>query len=133
MEGARHDAQVSPRARRRADYREAETPLWEGMLNDGDMLYIPRGWWHVATPLDEPTLHLTVGVNNPTGADLLSWFVDRLRASEDVRRDLPLFGRAEDQTALMDRLRELSFRSGSPNCCISILRTRMPRASRGRA
>ena len=41
-----------------------DTPLWEGMLEDGDLLYIPRGWWHVATPLDEPTLHLTVGVNN---------------------------------------------------------------------
>ena len=48
-----------------------DTPLWEGMLEDGDLLYIPRGWWHVATPLDEPTLHLTVGVNNPNGADLL--------------------------------------------------------------
>ncbi len=43
----------------------------------------------MATPLNEPTLHLTVGVNNPTGADFLSWFVQRLRASETVREDLP--------------------------------------------
>ena len=57
-----------------------------------DLLYIPRGWWHVATPLDEPTLHLTVGVNNPNGADFLAWYVDRLKTSEDVRRDLPQFG-----------------------------------------
>ena len=56
--------------------RKPDTPLWEGMLEDGGLLYIPRGWWHVATPLDEPTLHLTVsGLNNPNGADLLSWFV----------------------------------------------------------
>jgi ribosomal protein L16 Arg81 hydroxylase len=41
--------------------------LWEQTLRNGDLLYIPRGWWHVATPLDEPTLHLTVGVGNPTG------------------------------------------------------------------
>jgi hypothetical protein len=82
-------------------------PLWEGMLADGDLLYIPRGWWHVATPLNEPTLHLTVGVNNPTGADLLSWFVDKLRANEDVRRDLPLFGELDTQRALLDRFREL--------------------------
>jgi hypothetical protein len=82
-------------------------PLWEGMLEDGDLLYIPRGWWHVATPLDEPTLHLTVGINNPNGADLLSWFLDRLKTSEDVRRDLPLFGSAEEQAALLDRLRDL--------------------------
>jgi hypothetical protein len=89
-------------------------PLWEGMLEDGDLLYIPRGWWHVATPLDEPTLHLTVGVNNPNGADLLSWFVDRLKISEDVRRDLPLFGRAEEQTALLDSLRDLILEQWRP-------------------
>lgn len=91
-----------------------DTPLWEGMLNDGDLLYIPRGWWHVATPLDEPTLHLTVGVNNATGSDLLSWFVDRLRASEDVRRDLPLFADEQEQTAVLERLRDLFVREWNP-------------------
>ena len=89
-------------------------PLWEGMLVDGDLLYIPRGWWHVATPLDEPTLHLTVGVNNPNGADFLAWYVDRLKASEDVRRDLPQFGCAEEQSALLDRLRELLLQQWRP-------------------
>jgi ribosomal protein L16 Arg81 hydroxylase len=87
-----------------------DKPLWEGTLGDGDLLYIPRGWWHVATPLNEPTLHLTVGVNNATGVDLLSWFVERLRWSEDVRRDLPLFGAPADQSALVDRLRDLMVR-----------------------
>ena len=71
-----------------ADNPPAEV-LWEQILQSGDLLYIPRGWWHVATPLDQPTLHLTVGVNNPTGADFLSWFVDQLRASEVVRQDIP--------------------------------------------
>jgi hypothetical protein len=84
-----------------------DTPLWEGMLEDGDLLYIPRGWWHVATPLDEPTLHLTVGVNNVTGADLLTWFVNRMRANEDVRRDLPQFAPRDAQLALMERLRQM--------------------------
>lgn len=79
--------------------------LWEGLLQAGDLLYIPRGWWHVATPLDEPTLHLTVGVNNLTGADLLSWFADRMRAVEDVRRDLPLFAGVDAQHLFLERLR----------------------------
>ena len=92
-----------------------ETPLWEGRLEDGDLLYIPRGWWHVATPLDEPTLHLTVGVNNPTGADLLAWFVERLRAHEDVRRDLPLFGDSREQGALFERLRDLLAQEWKPD------------------
>jgi hypothetical protein len=79
-------------------------PLWEGLLESGHLLYIPRGWWHVASPLNEPTLHLTVGINNLTGADLLTWFVDRLRASEDVRRDIPHWGGAQSQREYAERL-----------------------------
>jgi hypothetical protein len=91
-----------------------EEVLWEGLLTDGDLLYIPRGWWHVATPLDEPTLHLTVGVNNPTGADFLAWFADRLRAVEHVRRDIPhLFG-AEAKRAFAEGLREALINGWKP-------------------
>jgi hypothetical protein len=90
-------------------------PLWEGLLNEGDLLYLPRGWWHVATPLDEPTLHLTVGVSRPTGADLLAWFVDRLKSSEQVRRDLPQFGRAEEQTAYLELLRQAFLEAWRPD------------------
>jgi hypothetical protein len=82
------------------------TPLWEGLLNQGDLLYMPRGWWHVATPLDEPTLHLTVGVSRPTGADLLAWFVDRLKTNEHVRRDLPQLVHPEEQAAHLEQLRQ---------------------------
>src|SRR5918911_371950 len=28
-----------------------DAPLWEETLEDGDLLYIPRGCWHVAAPL----------------------------------------------------------------------------------
>ena len=97
------------------DLGRPEDPLWEGMLQDGDLLYIPRGWWHVATPLDEPTLHLTIGIHNPTGVDLLSWFLDRLRISEDVRRDLPRFASPEEQAAFLDRLRETFLHGWRPD------------------
>jgi hypothetical protein len=90
-------------------------PLWDGLLSDGDLLYIPRGWWHLAMPLDEPTLHLTVGVNNPTGADLLAWFVDRLRSSEQVRQDLPVFADAPARRAAGERLIEVLANGWSAN------------------
>ncbi len=32
------------------------------ILERGDLLYIPRGCYHVALPMNEPTLHLTVSV-----------------------------------------------------------------------
>jgi Cupin superfamily protein len=80
-------------------------PVWAATLAAGDLLYIPRGWWHVALPLDEPTLHLTVGIHNRTGIDLLRWLVDNLRASEIARRDLPLFADTNEQRAHTARLR----------------------------
>ncbi|HLL73105.1 MAG TPA: cupin domain-containing protein [Pyrinomonadaceae bacterium] len=81
-------------------------PLWEATLEDGDLLYIPRGWWHVAEPLEEPTLHLTVGIHKRTGLDLLTWLTGRLRESEIVRRDLPRFASPVERAAHMRRLRE---------------------------
>jgi hypothetical protein len=88
--------------------------LWEQVLQQGDLLYIPRGWWHVATPLDEPTLHLTIGVNNPTGADFLSWFVDRLRSSEVVRQDIPFLRGSAAIREHAERVRQALLSSWHP-------------------
>jgi ribosomal protein L16 Arg81 hydroxylase len=82
-----------------------DEPVWEGMLEDGDLLYIPRGWWHVAMPQAEPTLHLTVGIHNRTGLDLLRWLSERLRESESFREDLPRFASPQERRAHMERLR----------------------------
>jgi ribosomal protein L16 Arg81 hydroxylase len=81
-------------------------PLWEGTLEDGDLLYIPRGWWHVAMPLAEPTLHLTVGIHNRTGLDLLRRLAERMRASEVFRQDLPRMASASEREAHVARMRE---------------------------
>jgi len=86
--------------------KPAGAPLWEDTLEDGDLLYIPRGWWHVAEPLEEPTLHLTVGIHKRTGLDLLTWFTGRLRASEVVRRDLPRFASPAERAQHMRQLKE---------------------------
>ena len=80
-------------------------PLWEETLKDGDLLYIPRGWWHVAIPMDEPTLHLTVGIHNRTGIDLLHWSADRMRSSETFRMDLPRFASGMERENHLERLR----------------------------
>jgi len=86
--------------------RPTREPLWGETLEDGDLLYIPRGWWHVAEPLAEPTLHLTVGVHNRTGLDLLRWLSERMRASETFRRDLPRASSPSARAAHLKRLRE---------------------------
>jgi ribosomal protein L16 Arg81 hydroxylase len=96
----------------RADAAQEEAPkepVWEQILEDGDLLYIPRGWWHVAIPLAEPTLHLTVGSTNRTGVDFLRWLQEELRTQPLFRQDLPRFATEAEQMAHMERLREELF------------------------
>jgi hypothetical protein len=63
---------------------------WEGVLEAGDLLYMPRGVWHAARALpDECTIHLTIGITNPTGIDFLMSLRETLSGSEIMRRDIP--------------------------------------------
>jgi ribosomal protein L16 Arg81 hydroxylase len=87
--------------------KPAGPPLWDGMLEDGDMLYIPRGWWHVAFPVGEPSLHLTLATEPPLGTHLLAWLVGKLRLHEVVRAEVPWLDDAKGQKAYLDALRPL--------------------------
>ncbi len=52
------------------------------VLEAGDVLHVPRGWWHRVVPLDEPSLHLTFNVFRRTGVDFFDWIaVDALPPS----------------------------------------------------
>ncbi len=62
----------------------------EIVLEAGDMLYLPRGYWHAAIGLGEPSLHLTLGLSRKTGADFLHWLADEAVAELAVRTDLCL-------------------------------------------
>jgi len=76
----------------------SSAPAWEGVLNDGDALYLPRGWWHEAFPLDEPSLHLTVSLTPPTALDYLGWAMARLRNHAELRASLPIEVGAREKT-----------------------------------
>jgi ribosomal protein L16 Arg81 hydroxylase len=82
-------------------------PVAEHLVTDGDLLYLPRGWWHVAAAIGQPSLHLTFGVNPATGIDLLAWLADRLRTEAAFRRDLPRFAGADERRAHGAALRAL--------------------------
>ncbi len=64
------------------------SPIWEGILADGDTLYVPRGWWHEAFPLNEPSLHLTIALTPPTALDYLGWVMSQLRQHPELRASL---------------------------------------------
>lgn len=51
-----------------------EIPALDIVLRAGDVLYLPRGWWHRVTPVnDQPTFHLAVGAHTPLVLDYLVW------------------------------------------------------------
>jgi ribosomal protein L16 Arg81 hydroxylase len=68
----------------RSEQRCPETPVFECVLEAGDILYIPRGWWHLAIPLDEGSLHLSVGTYAATVHDYVMWVCSRV-LPDDVR------------------------------------------------
>lgn len=72
------------------------------LLEPGDALYLPRGWWHDVTPLPEPSLHLSVGIYTPSVLDALTWISHRVLPQQlDARRS------AIDQAATLENLTSL--------------------------
>lgn len=67
-----------------------ETPFFEGILEPGDVLYIPRGWWHEAAPSEGETFHVAIGVHLPTIVDYVMWCSNEyLKAYEECRYSFP--------------------------------------------
>ncbi|MDT0458740.1 cupin domain-containing protein [Streptomyces sp. DSM 41527] len=81
-------------------------PVAEVVLQAGDMLYLPRGWWHAVAATEGRSLHLTCGLKPATGADLLSWLSDQLRVSDTVRANLPYFASPDERTTYLQALRK---------------------------
>jgi ribosomal protein L16 Arg81 hydroxylase len=83
-------------------------PVWEGMLEEGDILYLPRGWWHMAEPVNEPSLHLTIGVSPVHGLNMLNWLAGRLRQhSALARQNLPLLNGPQARSEHLAALKAL--------------------------
>jgi ribosomal protein L16 Arg81 hydroxylase len=87
--------------------RPSGPPTWSGMLNAGDVLYLPRGWWHVANAVNEPSLHLTFGIAPMHGLNLLNWMATRLKGHVHLRRNLPSLREPAAQQAYMSELRAI--------------------------
>lgn len=52
----------------------SETPCLEKTLQAGDIMYVPRGWWHRVSPTgNRETLHLTIAIHAPLVLDYLIW------------------------------------------------------------
>jgi ribosomal protein L16 Arg81 hydroxylase len=64
-------------------------PVLDCELSPGDVLYLPRGWWHQAIPGKGPSFHLSVGTYASTAMEFVSWVCHRrLPLMESARAGL---------------------------------------------
>ncbi len=70
-----------------SDIKEPEEVYMDVILEAGDILYIPRGWWHDPLPLDEETFHLAVATFAPTGFEYMQWLQNAIPSILDCRRN----------------------------------------------
>lgn len=79
---------------------------WEGVLEPGDFLFVPRGEVHRACVEDANSVHLTVTMTPPCGADVFARLAQQTLGEERGRRYLRVAGdagaRQEDRDALRD-------------------------------
>lgn len=74
------------------DYESAypcpSEPALDVILQAGDVLYVPRGWWHNPLPLGEETFHLALGTFPPYTMDYLNWAMSQMPADLGARQSL---------------------------------------------
>ncbi len=84
--------------------------VWEGVLRPGQILHVPRGWWHTVRGITGWSMHLTFGYTRATGMSWVRWLLDQLIEDPAFRQDLPRFATAEERSAhhrqLVERLAE---------------------------
>ncbi len=83
----------------------ASAPTFDEVVSSGDVLYVPRGWWHQVTPEEDPSLHLSFDIHTPTGADLLAFVRSEVCATLGDA-PVPRFADADEQGAYLGRLRD---------------------------
>ncbi|MGW2572508.1 JmjC domain-containing protein [Streptomyces sp. NPDC001537] len=88
---------------------DAAAVFWEGELTAGDLLYVPRGWWHSVSPRPEmPSMHLSFSCRPPWAGLILANFVRYLVSTMPVaRRNLPLRAGESTETQWYADLREV--------------------------
>jgi ribosomal protein L16 Arg81 hydroxylase len=80
-------------------------------LKPGDLLYLPRGWYHDALAEAPASVHIAYGVHAPLGMDLLNMLVERVLYETEFRKPLPRQdGTAAARFALTSRAAQLGQR-----------------------
>lgn len=112
---------LSPR-RALHDPNVTGAPLWEGVVDPGTVLQVPRGWGHDVTGRDELTFHLTVTIPRTGVGDVVRSGLSQLHRDDDA---LVVIGCAADDDLLApDGVRALVERGARADRMAETLATR---------
>ena len=89
---------------------ELPPPEWEGVLEPGDILFVPRGDVHRALVEGPNSLHLTVTMTPPPGADVLGQLARRSLREALGRRYLPVGADADLRREHQEELKAMFHR-----------------------
>jgi ribosomal protein L16 Arg81 hydroxylase len=102
----------------RSGHQCPSEPSVEITMEEGDVLYLPRGWWHHVVPLQGGSFHLSVGCYSPTLFDYvvqtsakyleLEVAARRSFSADDYREDVAQLLQSLS-TVLADRANAASF------------------------
>ena len=80
-------------------------------MKSGDVLYLPRGQYHEALASSDASLHLSFGIGQPTGIDVITRLLRSLPDESLFRENLPHFDRPkahrEHLRAIADRIHDI--------------------------
>ncbi|NID14215.1 cupin domain-containing protein [Luteibacter yeojuensis] len=83
-------------------------PVMDVVLAAGDVLYLPRGWWHHAIPIEgEESAHVAVGIHPAHMIDYVIWCCINVMPNEPIFRE-SLEG-ARIRSELAERLGQSAF------------------------
>ena len=81
------------------------------LLKPGDLLYLPRGWYHDALAEAPSSVHVAYGVHAPLGMDVMTILAERVLYDAEFRKPLPRQdGTAAAKFALTQRAGQLGAR-----------------------
>ena len=81
--------------------------LMDVKMEPGDLLYLPRGWYHDALADEGGCIHVAFGITYPIGLDVLSLLFERVLDEPEFRANLPRPDGPGARDALSGRLHDL--------------------------
>ena len=98
-----------------AEGRELRGEVDEFTLEQGDMIYIPRGFVHAAECGSESSLHVTLGIYPRSWADLLrATIIATVERDDNLRLGLPFGYHKGDRAGVINRLGQELRKAAAP-------------------